>query len=155
VRECTHSSYHSALVLATTQAAFARDAEFAKAGLLGKLAIVKTQADERKILADQERTYIERSVLADWFGAQLSAGKPIAELVAEVKTLKDNEQICVFTLSWAEGLLSRLAEFPTTGLAAKTDDAPAKTDDAPAKTDDAPAKTDDDPSKTEGAPAEK
>jgi hypothetical protein len=112
VRECTNWSAHHQLVLAAVTDAFARDAEFMGKDVPGKLAIIKTHAEERGIMSDQERTYVERSVIGDWLSAQLAAGRPVAEIAAEVKQLRNRKQVCFFTASWADGILKRLADFP-------------------------------------------
>ncbi|RMG15820.1 MAG: hypothetical protein D6731_07450 [Planctomycetota bacterium] len=112
VRENTNWSAHHALVLAVVTEAFARDEEFAKADMEGKLRRIKVQAEERGIVSDHERTYLEKAVLAEWLSARLRSGAAAQELSQRVADLRERRMICFFTSSWAAGILKQLDALP-------------------------------------------
>lgn len=110
VRESTSWTAHHKLVLAVAQEAFSRDAAFLEADLAGKLSMIKNCAEDRGMLSDHERSYLENAVLCEWMSAELVGGKTAGAVAGELKTLRDRKQICFFTYSWANRMLESLKE---------------------------------------------
>jgi hypothetical protein len=109
VREATSWTSTSSLVLGYVTDALARDEAYGKANHEGKLDIIKKIAVDMQALSDQERKYLDHSVLADWISTELKAGKSAGDLLIAVEDLKKRQKICWFASSWASGLIKELA----------------------------------------------
>lgn len=109
VREATSWTSHSSLILGYVTDALTRDEAYSKADHEGKLDIIRKIAVDMAALSDQERKYLDHSVLADWISTMLKAGKSPGDLLIAVEDLKKRQKICWFASSWASNLIKELA----------------------------------------------
>lgn len=109
VRDATNWSSNSDIVLSYISDALARDEAYAKADHEAKLETIRKIAVDMQALSDQERKYLDQSVLADWISTQLKAGKSAGDLLLAVEDLKKRNKICWFASSWASSHIKELA----------------------------------------------
>jgi hypothetical protein len=110
VRDSTSWTAHSNLTLAYVTNALARDKNYMAADYRGQLSIIKSICEDKRMLANLDRKYVEQAVLSKWISSEISAGKKPAALLAEVKNLAAKKQICSFTSVWAQGFITKLAD---------------------------------------------
>jgi hypothetical protein len=110
VRECTAWAAHTKLVTALLTEALDRDATYAAADLEARLTTIRALAQEKQMMSDQERTYLENALLSEHVSASLAAGHSIADIRARIKGWSDKKLICFFTRSFIDGVVERLGE---------------------------------------------
>jgi hypothetical protein len=110
VRESTSWSAHSNLTLAYVTDALARDAKYQAADTVGKLTTVKSLCEEKGMLANLDRKYVEQAILSNWINKEIQAGKKVPALLDEVKALSKKKLLCFFTARWAQSFLIKLAD---------------------------------------------
>lgn len=109
VRENTSWFSHGSLTLSLVTEALYRDSAFLEADSMGKLEIISTITEGKKMLSSQEQKYLDKAILCDWMDVQLKEGKSPTDLLALVKDLGKQKKVCFFTRSWAKGVLEKLA----------------------------------------------
>ncbi len=110
VRECTSWVAHTKLVTALLTEALDRDAAYAGAELEARLTTIRTLTQDKQMMSDQERTYMENALLVEHVSASLAAGHSIADIRARIKSWSDKKLLCFFTRSFIDGLVERLGE---------------------------------------------